>query len=62
MLNPCIICKRPGRFYVAHFPDGEKQAASATLCSLACLGKWIWRYGIHLSKRVAQRLIAGKVK
>jgi hypothetical protein len=59
MLKPCVICKRPGRFRVLHFPDGEHATHSATICSLACLGVWIWRYGIHLSKQAARKLIAG---
>jgi hypothetical protein len=60
MLKPCVICKRTGHFQVSHFPDGEHATISASICSLACLGVWIWRYGIHLSKQVAQKLITGQ--
>jgi hypothetical protein len=60
MLKSCVICNRPGHFQVLHFPDGERVTHSATVCSLACLGVWIWRYGIQLSRQVAQRLLTGK--
>jgi hypothetical protein len=62
VLSPCLICKRPGHFRVEHLPDGKTVANSVAICSLACLGIWIWRYGVQLSRQAAQRLLGGQVK
>ena len=60
MLKPCEVCRRPGRFYIAHYPDGVNVESTAVVCSLACLAIWGWHYGKQLSKRTFQRLLGGK--
>lgn len=61
MLAPCCICQRQSHFRVEHLPDGKAVTASAPVCSLACLGIWIYRYGILLSRQAVRRLLnAGK--